>query len=103
MGRRANRRPLPPWNLTLDRPTVLFPEGGILNHVRDSFRFKVESWTSPRMVDTQLRVYTHPWRSINGENTTHLHPGVQGSGRPACHRARLLRRRGRTLPRHLRE
>src|SRR2546423_7454041 len=21
-------------------------------------------WTSPRMVDTQLRVYTHPWRSI---------------------------------------
>jgi transposase len=20
-------------------------------------------WTSPRMVDTQLRVYTHPWRS----------------------------------------
>src|SRR5207248_11598347 len=23
-----------------------------------------EVWTSPRMVDTQLRVYTHPWRSI---------------------------------------
>src|ERR1700747_736650 len=21
-------------------------------------------WTSPRMVDTQLRGYTHPWRSI---------------------------------------
>jgi transposase len=23
-----------------------------------------EDWTSPRMVDTQLRVYNHPWRSI---------------------------------------
>src|SRR5215467_12606235 len=22
------------------------------------------AWTSPRMVDTQLRVYNHPWRSI---------------------------------------
>jgi hypothetical protein len=26
------------------------------------------------MVDTQLRVYTHPWRSINAENATYLHP-----------------------------
>jgi hypothetical protein len=31
-------------------------------------------WTSPRIVDTQLRVYNHPGRSNNGENTTHLHP-----------------------------
>jgi hypothetical protein len=30
-------------------------------------------WTSPRMVDTLLRVYTHPGRSSNGENATHLH------------------------------
>jgi hypothetical protein len=38
-------------------------------------------WTSPRMVDTQLRVYNHPGRSSNGENATHLHPRVQGGGR----------------------
>src|SRR5450755_117355 len=60
-------------------------------------------WTSPRMVDTQLRVYNHPGRSNNGANTTYLHPRVQGPGRQARHRARLLRRRGRTLPRPERE
>lgn len=32
------------------------------------------SWTSPRMVDTQLRVYNHPGRSNNGSNATYLHP-----------------------------
>src|ERR1041384_8144350 len=29
-----------------------------------SSTFNPGTWTSPRMVDTQLRVYTHPWRSI---------------------------------------
>src|SRR5437764_9787396 len=29
-----------------------------------SFMCSKAQWTSPRMVDTQLRVYTHPWRSI---------------------------------------
>jgi hypothetical protein len=30
-------------------------------------------WTSPRTVDTQLRVYNHPGRSSNAASTTHLH------------------------------
>src|SRR5262249_44098333 len=31
-------------------------------------------WTSPRFVDTQLRVYNHPGRSSNGTIATHLRP-----------------------------
>jgi hypothetical protein len=31
-------------------------------------------WTSPRTVDTQLRVYNHPGRSSNGTNAAHLRP-----------------------------
>jgi hypothetical protein len=30
-------------------------------------------WTSPRKVDTQLRVYNHPGRSSNATQPTHLH------------------------------
>jgi Protein of unknown function (DUF1569) len=37
-------------------------------------RIRNGGWTSPRMVDTQLRVYNHPGRSINGANATFLHP-----------------------------
>src|SRR5579885_1511226 len=44
-----------------------------------------------------------PWEVHHGKNATHLHPRVQGRGRQARHRARLLRRRGRTLPRPERE
>ena len=33
-------------------------------------------WTSPRMVDTQLRVYTHPWRSINAASPTSAIPAA---------------------------
>ena len=44
-----------------------------------------------------------PWEVHHGENATYLHPRVQGRGRQARHRARLLRRRGRTLPRPQRE
>src|SRR5437588_5294341 len=55
------------------------------------------------MVDTQLRVYNHPGRSINAAHATHLHPRVQDRGRQARHRAGLLRRRGRPLPRHPRD
>jgi DNA-binding NtrC family response regulator len=44
-------------------------------------RYGLMNWTSPRMVDTQSRVYNHPGRSSNGENATHLHPRVQGRGR----------------------
>lgn len=33
-------------------------------------------WTSPRMVDTKLRVSTLPGRSIHAPNATHLHRRV---------------------------
>jgi insertion element IS1 protein InsB len=43
---------------------------GLTNHIE---RFFGTVWTSPRIVDTQLRVYNHPGRSSNGENATYLH------------------------------
>ncbi len=42
---------------------------------------KNKQWTSPRRVDTQLRVYNLPGRSLNAAYATHLHPRVQGRGR----------------------
>jgi hypothetical protein len=42
--------------------------------VKLTYGFEDGYWTSPRMVDTQLRVYNHPGMSSNGENATHLHP-----------------------------
>src|SRR5579884_2419358 len=63
------------------------------------FVFIFSVWTSPQMVDTQLRVYNHLGRSSNGKNATYLHPGVQSRSRQARHRARLLRRRGCTFSR----
>jgi len=38
-----------------------------------------------------------PLEVHHGPNATHLHSRVQGGGRQARHRARLLRRRGRSL------
>src|SRR5579884_261832 len=63
------------------------------------FVVRRDVWTSPQMVDTQLRVYNHLGRSSNGKNATYLHPGVQSRSRQARHRARLLRRRGCTFSR----
>src|SRR5690242_6655387 len=38
--------------------------GVAVDYVRALMATLAKKWTSPRMVDTQLRVYTHPWRSI---------------------------------------